>query len=746
MITKKTAFISISGVLSAVGLLTWFAFQLEFDYEFENFFPLDDPSLLEYREFSKKFGNDNDYLLIGIEDTVGLFREEFLGKVKSLHEQLGALQGTIDRYSLINAQNPVETPLGVVGIPVLHANDTSKYSSDSLRLSRDTFTRSFFISKTMKGTKILVLHERFITKEAADQFVQQVEDIVQQHRFHEYHIAGKAKAQKVFIELIRNDFQKFLIISMVIVIITLSVIIRRPLLVLTILLICVFSVLAILGIMAVTGKNVDILSTLIPPILLIVAMSDIIHLYSRTRDLQQEGSHIFQAIQLSIKEVGFATLLTSVTTMIGFLTLTTIQVGPIRDLGLYTAAGVLVAFIITYLVFPQILVLTNAQLSLKSSKPTVSSIYDRLFLLVFKNQKLTVGCFTAFMLVLLWGVSLVRVNAYLIDDIPRELPLQRDFVYFNDNFGGSKPFVISMQLDSAVNGFFDEDIIKTIASVEESVSSEFGITNLISPATYVKLANKTIHGGNSDFYKLPENAKDWHSSLKLLKKYRPEEKFMSVTNGKMARIYGFVPDEGSYTSTLHYQWFDRFIDKHHQNGPVKFRLTGTSYLIDRSNELLSLNLIKGIGIAILLVGIVSGLLFRSLRMVLITLVPNMFPVIAVGAIMGYFGIDLKMSTSIIFAISFGIAVDDTIHFIAKFRAEKLRGTPRLIALKNTMKQTGKPIVTTTFILSAGFLVFCVSSFGATFYTGLFVGVSFIIALLADLLLLPILIWNIYPRK
>lgn len=729
-----------------VGVLSWFAAQLEFDYEFEKFFPLNDPSLKDYKDYSSIFGNDNDYLLIGVENKKGVFNTEFLNRLKEIHQATEKIDDTQEVISLINAKNPVKTPLGTVGIAYIHPDDISKQVSDSIRLTKDSFTKGFFLSKTGLGTKLLVQHNRFESKQLADDFVASIESIVAEQGFDEYHISGKVKAQKIFIDLVRNDFQKFLIVSLTIVIIGLFILVRQPLLILTILAIALFSVISILGIMVIMGKKIDILSTLIPPILLIVSMSDIIHLFSRMKDRLIAKVPLQEAIIASMKEVGLATMLTSLTTMVGFLTLIAIQVRPIIDLGIYTAVGVLLAFLITYLIFPQVIYLTNPTMNSRLFKVKGKNLYDLLFIFIFRHQKLIVGLFAFTMVLLLWGISLVKINAYLIDDIPDDQPLKKDFIYFDQNFSGSKPFAIQLNLGASQNSFYTKDVIQEIDKIETFVMSEFGIANLISPTVYVKSAFKAINGGLSSYYRLPEHDKDWKSCFRFIKRFEGQGSFMKVTEGKSGRIMGFSADQGSYKSTLHYKAFSNFLANVNDPNVVSFNLTGTSFLIDKSNEMLSINLLKGIAFAILLVGIISGLLFRSVRMVFITLVPNLFPVMAVGAIMGYFGVDLKLSTSIIFAISFGIAVDDTIHFISKFRAEHKKKKSNLLALRSTIRHTGKPIVITTLLLSAGFLVFCISNFGATFYTGLFVGVSFFVALLADLILLPILIWNVYPRQ
>lgn len=171
-----------------------------------------------------------------------------------------------------------------------------------------------------------------------------------------------------------------------------------------------------------------------------------------------------------------------------------------------------------------------------------------------------------------------------------------------------------------------------------------------------------------------------------------------------------------------------------------------AYLIDKNNEHLATDLMSSLLVAFAVIGVIMGAIFKSVRMVLITMVPNMLPLILIGGVMGFTGIDLKVSTSIIFTIAFGIAVDDTIHYVSKLRMELNKGKSLLYALKRTSISTGKAIVLTSLILISGFIALVFSNFASTFYIGLLVSLTLVFAVLADLFLLPVLIFVFYRKK
>ena len=183
------------------------------------------------------------------------------------------------------------------------------------------------------------------------------------------------------------------------------------------------------------------------------------------------------------------------------------------------------------------------------------------------------------------------------------------------------------------------------------------------------------------------------------------------------------------------------------NDIIDCRITGTAFLIDKNMSYLSESMVKGLALSILIVALIIGIIYRSVSIMIISLVPNVFPLIVMGGIMGFLGIELKTSTAIIFTIGFGIAVDDTIHFLGKFKYELLKGKGKLYALKRTYLTTGKAMILTTLILCAGFVLLVMSSFMGTFYLGFLLSITLFVALIADLTLLPVLLLLFYkPRK
>lgn len=180
--------------------------------------------------------------------------------------------------------------------------------------------------------------------------------------------------------------------------------------------------------------------------------------------------------------------------------------------------------------------------------------------------------------------------------------------------------------------------------------------------------------------------------------------------------------------------YDEFFD---------FQITGTAHLLDKNMRYLSTSLIQGLSFSVLIVALIIGFIYRSFSILAISIITNMIPLIFVAGLMGYFGINLKTSTAIVFTIAFGIAVDDTIHYLGKFKYELMKGKDKLYALKRSYLTTGKAMILTTLILCGGFFLLILSSFQGTFYMGLMLCLTLLVALIADITLLPVLLLLFY---
>jgi predicted RND superfamily exporter protein len=746
----------IIGILSLIFLYA--ASQLKFDYNFENFFPTGDEDLEFFLNYREQFANDNDYLLIGIRNNSGIFQKDFLQKIDAITRQLDSLELTQQVISITNLSNPVLGPLGILQPPVLHINKAQTYEKDSLQIYHNPTIRGTLVAEDIPAISILINHQQQISKKNADLLMQQVSNILSSYHFDAIHIAGKAKAQAVYIEKMQEELVTFVGASVILVIIFLSIAYRSFWGVWVPLLVVMLTAVWITGIMSLTGKMLDVMLVLLPTIMFVVGMSDVVHILTKYIEELRNGSNKIKAIKTTMREVGLATFLTSLTTAVGFLTLLTANVQPIREFGIYTALGVFVAFMLAFTLLPAIMVLMKKPevVYRKENKLLWVSKLRYLLIWVLRNRRSVLLLSTIVILFSVYGISKIQINTFLLEDIRDNDPLKQDFLFFDQHFGGSKPFEMAIMVKDSTYSLYDPEVLQEIDKMENYLRQDYGVDNILSPLLLSKSINKALNGGLQEYFRLPEQERDYkriHQALLRISKSPIDLPVAARQNmpghidlGRnyleqldLGRISGKMGDIGSRLTKEKNAEMEQFIENEINTDLVDFRLTGTSMLIDKNAEFLIQNMLHGLGIAFLVVAVIAGLLFRSFRMILVTLIPNLIPLLMIAGMMGYFGIYMKLSTSIIFTIAFGIAVDDTIHFISKLKIELNKGKSFLYAVKNTYIYTGKAIIITTLILAGGFLTLILSTFGGTFYTGLLVSLTLVFAVVADLTLLPVLL-------
>ncbi|MCG8321376.1 MAG: MMPL family transporter [Cytophagales bacterium] len=747
---KKVAFITVGSIFLLTFVHLYFIAQLKLDYDFESFFPIGDEDLTYYQEFREKFENDNDYLLIGFQNDPGIFASSFLQKVDSFTTDLENHKSVLSLASPTRLFNPVFSPAGLFKIPVLHINEPDRYKQDSTRIYEEGKWVGSFFAEDGKALALLLKHTPMILKPEGDSLVADIEYLAGKYQLSPLFLAGKAKAQGVYIDKMKFELIVFLSISVVLVTLFLIVAYRSVWNVIVPLVVVMLSVIWILGVMGIFNKPLDVMLVLLPSIMFVVAMSDVVHILTKYIEELRAGLNRLQALRITLKEVGLATFLTSLTTAIGFLTLFTASIKPIREFGLYTAIGVFVAFLLAFSLLPAILMLIKKPPVVDNEKNRRRwlLLLMKAFNAVLNNYRTIFYVSLVIIAVALIGISRVEINTFLLEDIPEDDPLRKEFIFFDNKFGGYRPLEIAIKVKDTSRNIFDWEILEQLEKVETYLTDQYEARNIISPLQAIKSLNQAVNGGLTQYFRLPDDnngRKKIQKNLRYLKSNNADLKLFA-DDYRTSRISGKIKDIGSKMSLERNTRLEAFFRSNVDSSLVQLKITGTSLLIDKNNQYLTQNMIEGLGIAFLVIAAIVALLFRSVRMIIIVLIPNVIPLIVVAAIMGYSGITLKLSTSIIFTIAFGIAVDDTIHFISKLKLELDKGKSLLYALKRTYLSTGKAIIITTIILAGGFLTLILSGFGGTYYTGLLVSLTLVLAVLADLILLPVLLIMFFKKN
>ncbi|MBW6482690.1 MAG: MMPL family transporter [Vicingaceae bacterium] len=747
--SKKIALFIVILIVLFTSIAAFLSTKLEFDYNFENFFPKNDADLDYFLEYRQVFENDNDYILIAIGDENGIFSTDFLQKAAAFTEELENTNHVVSVLSPTNIQQPIVTAFGYMEIPLLHINEPEKYANDSIRISKSKEYINTLFAPDFKSICIVVNNTQIITKKASDELYYDIEALLQKYNFSITHYAGKIRGQKAYLTIMKQELILFLSISLGLVILFLALSFRSLFGVIVPVITVLIAIIITLGIMKITGKYLDLMTTLLPTILFVVGMSDAVHILNRYIEELRNGLPKLEAIKITFKEVGWATFLTSITTAVGFLTLMAIRIVPVKEFGLYSAIGVIVAFFVAITLLPALLSLIKPPRI--SARNEIFFFWNKwlhkLFVFTLKKSKWIVGIYILLIASSFVGISILKIDYRLLEDLSEKNPLQQDFRFFENSYSGIRPFEMAVSLKDTSLSFFDYEVIKELDQVENYLYNHYKARFLASPVAVVKSLNKALNNGNSNFYRIPKNEKEYQKIKKALKKPRLQQQLTSIVSKKknMARFTGKMDDVGSYKVAQLNADFEVFFNT--LNSPfIDYRMTGTALLVDKNNGFLAINMVVGLGVAFLLIALLMGFLFKSIKMAFVSLIPNVIPLLLIAGIMGFSGTNINMSTSIIFTIAFGIAVDDSIHFLSKYKIQLTKRSSPFFALRRSFLSTGKAIILTSLILCGGFLSLIFSDFKSTFLIGVYITLTLLLAVISDLLLLPILLSKQYNKK
>jgi predicted RND superfamily exporter protein len=756
-------------VLVAIAVLTvlagWRAAQIGFNYDFEAFFPEGQPETAFYLQFREAFSTDNDVILIGLQSADGVFEQDFLQATRDLSAALDTVAGVTGVLDPTDITFPVRDPaLGMVfQRPLLRWEQPEHYATDSASIWRDPQWVGTLFSEDGLSLALTVLQKPMLSKEGCDRIAADTdavltawqEDQWKQGMQVEFHRAGRAHAQVHYVSVMEREVALFVGLGLILLITFLHFAFRTWWGIVIPLTVILLSGLGTLAFMEITGKGIDIMTVVLPTIIFVVGMSDVVHIITRYLDELRSGLAPFPALRKAFREVGLATFLTSLTTAIGFLTLLSSAIGPIREFGLYTAAGVFIAFGLAFSLLPAVLMRSQAPIRhATGTQEDASSPWtpwlSRWFIRILRNRKSILVSATLLTLTSLWLLSGIQVNNYLLEDLREDDPLRQEFNFFEQDFSGVRPYELALRFEPEGNVMAQPGVLAAVDSVETWLTQEVEAGSVLGPASIASTANRLFNGNRPSADRIPEGP----ALERLLDRLKKFDRTSAEGNGAgwsaavrddlgLARITAKTADLGAKVLAARNERFLERVNAHledtFETPPFTVEVTGTANLIDLNNRFLASDMVLGLLIAFGIVALIVGLLFRSLRMTLISLVPNVLPLLFIAGFMGALDIDLKVSTSIIFTIAFGIAVDDTLHFLAKYRILLQQGRQPLWALRRTFLATGKAIIITSIILCGGFATLMLSSFEGTFHIGLLVSLTLCFAVVVDLAVLPLLL-------
>ncbi|MES2628939.1 MAG: MMPL family transporter, partial [Bacteroidota bacterium] len=524
--------------------------KLRLSYDFEKFFPQNDAQLDFYYDHRTRFETDNDFVLVAIKPKSGVFNPLFLTQLDSLTRQFKRVPNIENSLSITNYRLPVLTPLGWNTVPAINIRDTAQLPLDSARLINDANVRGNLLSTDGTTATLFLRNDPSVSKKKSDALLHSLDSLIALQHFDEVHVAGKIHGQYHYIKKMGEELLMFSLISVVLLSVFLFITFRTGWGIWVPLLIVAVSMVWLLGFIALIGEEINMLCTILPTIIFVVGIADSVHILEKFIHELRHGHTKLQALVISYRHVGFATLLTALTNAVGFITLLISNIEPIRKFGIFTSVGIMFAFILTYLLLPAALLFLPAPkvAANKHSDTIWSRILPALFSWVMGNRKKILAATLVLCLVSLAGAFRIKINNYLLEDWSDDDPQKMDYVFFETNFSGVRPFEMQIMVTDPAKNVLDSSVIRQVNLLQDYLVNHYGIGAVVSPVSLVKTLNRAAHAGDEQYYSIPSEAADWENISEPLEKLSESGKasaFLSV-DLQTARISGRIKDFGGY--------------------------------------------------------------------------------------------------------------------------------------------------------------------------------------------------------
>ena len=718
-------------ILVYTAFMAYKGLDVKYNYDFSQTVPDTDEEMMYYNSFKKTFGEDGNVLAIGLKDS-SVFLIDKLKLYNNYIEEIQNVYGVKGVLGLSKLQvlkkNNQNKNFNFIDIFDPFPNDQKTYDSLLKVINNEKFYEGKILNGEGALTLLITIDKNILNSESRNKLmldlIEKSEEFQTQSNI-KLHYAGLPYSRYVLAESVKKELSRLLIVSIVVVGIILFLFFRSldtvfiPLIIIGIVVTWVF------GTLALFGFKITLLTGLLPPIIVVIGIPNCVYMLNYYHFSIEKLKDKKKAIINVISTIGLITLITNLTTAVGFFVLSTTDIKILTEFGIVAGINVLATFVVSIFLLPSIYLALPKP---KSSQVNylnysfINNLISSFRYISFTHKKRVFFIFTIIIVSSLFGLSKIKSVSFLVDDVPSESDLMKDLKFFESNFSGVMPLeiVVDTKMKKGVQNL---NLLKRVNTFENFLEDKEYVSSPISLVTFIKASRQAYYNNNPSYYSLPNNRDKNFIFRYLSEGYQDNVSNDNISKsfvdsvGQKMRISLNVADLGSYKlDSVVKNVFQPEIDKIFSNSKAEVKMTGTTLIFIKGINFLVENLLQSMLLAFIIISVIMSLLFKNIKMVIISLIPNIIPLIIAGGLMGYFNIPLKPSSALVFSIVFGISVDYSIHFLAKFKNELL--TKNLEdSIIETINQTGRSMIFTSFILFFGFIIFAFSNFGGTIILG-----------------------------
>lgn len=742
----------------STAFMAWKAAQVQLAFNAGKVLPLTDTAFTNYLQYKDTFGEDGAVLVLGIQSP-SVFKKDLFNDWQKLGNELSRLNGiknVLSTARLIELEKDFDNGKFIIK-PITKGPVSSQARMDAVKRKIDNlpFYRGLVYNKEKNATLMAVSFDARLLNSSARVPVirairQKGEEFAKKHGV-QVHYSGLPYIRTITSDLVAREFVLFLGLSIGISAIILLIFFRSFAAVFFPVLLVAMGVIWSVGTLVLFGYKITLLTGLIPPLIVIIGIPNSILLLNKYHtELRRHGNKTM-ALRVMTERIALTTLIANLTAAIGFGVLYFTGSELLMEFGSVAAINVMVTWLICLCLLPVI----YSFLPVPKIKPALKeerTFLNRLLIwvdAVVHNRGRTVYRLTGLIsAVSLIGVFMVNVNGYVVDDLPKDNAVYRDLKFFEQNFEGVLPLEVTVDTRRK-DGVMNIANIKKIDRLEQLISGYPEFSRALSLNSALKYATQVFYNGDTAYYRVPN---DMEKNFIL--------SYIASSGGNTNMLKGFL-DSTRQTARISFQMADvgskrmnilldsirPQIDSIFSPQRYDVQLTGSGIIFLKGTDYLLRHLFGSIALAIVLISLLRWWQFKDIRMVLISLLPNIVPLLITAGIMGFTGIALKPSTILIFSIAFGLASDQTIYFLTRYQQElKLTRYSVPEVISDTIRETGVSMTYIALILFFGFGIFTASTFGGTVSLGILLSITLFMALVFNLTLLPVLVLSVDKRK
>jgi uncharacterized protein len=751
----------------ATAVMAFFASKIKLSYEFSKAIPTDNPKYEDYLSFKKKFGDDGNVLVVGVQ-TDQFFNQRNFEAFRKLNSELKKVPHVEDVLSVANAINLLKDTVSqkLIATPVFPTVIHSQQQIDSCKsifFSLPFYQSLLYNPETNAYLLVVRINKDILNSKGRTQVIDNI--IAQINRYSAAtnitaHISGLPLIRTQVADRIAREMKWFVFGSLALSALILLLMFRSVSTTLLSLLVVITGVIWSVGIMQIFGYKITLLTALIPPLVIVIGIPNCIYFLNKYHATYKKTQNKEQSLIDMVSKMGVVTLFCNLTAAIGLAVFALTKSEILKEFGQVAGISIMLIFVISFILLPGILsymaVPGNKELKYLDVK-----FFTNLLLQIERwvfNHKKYVYTFTLGMVIFsLIGMSKLKTEGFIVDDLPKTDKIYTDLKFFETNFQGVMPLeiVIDTKKRYGLAGARVLPVLAKMDSLATYIKGQKEMSRPLSIAEGIKFVKQGFYGGDSSNYALPNG----FDAAFVGDYLRPQNDSGSKNNlsklltsfidtaRESTRMSINMADVGTERLPLILSGIRKETDQLFDTSKYKITLTGSTITFLEGSTFIINGLKESLLWAFLFIALCMLYLFKSLRILICSLIPNLIPLLVTAGIMGWVGVRLKPSTVLIFSLALGIAIDVTIRFLVNYKQELPANNFDIKkTVSETIKHTGLSILYTSLVLIAGFIIFCFSGFGGTQSLGWLTSVTLFTATITNLILLPVLLLDVGGKK